>query len=379
MSPDDEEPIELTFEFAPPTPKARPAEAADRWPPEADEFADRLFEQRKKLLAARKLDRTIGVLVTVGALLLMISADSGPAVMAVFTGVLLLVAVYLPVRVRPRQLALEVLTARLVVVDPRCGGCGYPLRHLRQSRCPECGRRVSLPLQHQIEHVLEGGDVLVARGSVASDLGWIVLLLMVLVASAVASLAGWSYGVAAAALPAAFFLLRNWWQLRRAVKRVPAEAPCDKCGRVLPLSCECCPECHARRLAEHVYARPGLNGEFDARLHCSWAKIAGGLMSCLALFTVGMATLDSSRFSRSDWETAEEIMYQIVPLVTAVAAIVVLSFDERKRRQSRLDRFDTSSYPLCHHCLQSLRGLPANGVCPHCDMPYRAIELAGGS
>jgi hypothetical protein len=55
-----------------------------------------------------------------------------------------------------------------------------------------------------------------------------------------------------------------------------------------------------------------------------------------------------------------------------------MKLDSAKRNAARRQAFDRSMSPLCHHCLGSLKGRPATGVCEHCGRSYTAAELAGG-
>ncbi|MCB9867189.1 MAG: hypothetical protein H6816_11225 [Phycisphaerales bacterium] len=282
--------------------------------------------------------------------------------------------VYVPLRVRPRRAALDEVRARQELIDPRCPQCAYPLRHLRQRRCPECGRRVTLPSAEQVRRVLDGERVAVAKGSIEAELGWIVALLMILAAMTIGRLFGPLAGWCAAAAPPLIFLVFMAAGRHRQALSVPPWAICDKCGESTSVHENQCTHCRAKLNAEHVYVKPGLRGGADPRLYCTWAQLIGG--ACVALMLV-LNGLFASRPVRTDLQPMD---HAFIPLQAGlmIAAVYWLLIDRRMVRPDRLDRFDTSPRPLCHHCLRSITGQPANGRCVHCGRAYRGIELAGG-
>jgi predicted amidophosphoribosyltransferase len=279
---------------------------------------------------------------------------------------------YMPLRVRPRRAALDEIRARLELIDPQCPQCGYALRYLQQWRCPECGRRVVLPSAEQVRLVLAGEKITVAKGSIESELGWIVGLLMVLAAVVAGRLLGpLAFWCAAAAPPMLFLLFMGLARYRHA-RRIPPVAVCDKCGAATSVHLNRCEHCPARLLAEHVYVKPGLRGP-DPRLYNSAAQLIGGACVTLMLVVIGLADLD-----RGTVVDILDLVLVPVEIVLLIVALHQLLRDRRLVSPARLERLDKSTRALCHHCLASLNGHPANGTCPACGEDYSGIELVGG-
>jgi len=354
----------------PPAPEQQPADA---WAEVADDLADELAGRQAALIRGRRRDKVIGVLLVMGICVFigLTRADELPYPLVVVVAALAIL--YIRLRSTPRANALMEIAARRALIDPKCPQCGYALRHLRKQRCPECGRRVQLPTAEQVGEALFTGKVAVSRSSVASDLGWVVGLLMVIAGMLAGRLHGAVAGWIAAALPPAAFLVIQAVSRRRAVARVPLFALCDRCGHSTGLLDNRCAACGAVLLAEHVYVKPGQRGPSDPRLYCTWAQLAGG--ACVVAMLVfngiylSLPVYTIGRFEPWVWSAQ---------FVLAVLAGWFFYRDQRLVRGERLMRYDRSTQPLCHHCLSSLKGQPANGACPACGRAYLGIELAGG-
>jgi len=364
--------------FPPPpyatVPNASSGDRPDPWTPQADALADTLRAPRDMRDKSRRRDQLVGVAVTVSLVSLAIVLGSGAALTAVAIAVPLVAVCYVSLRARPRAWAIQEATTKLEIIDPHCEGCGYSLRHLRSDRCPECARRAPLPMPEQIDHIVQGGSVLVPRGSLESDLGWVAALTMALVAVVLGKLASATAGVAAMGVTLVTFILTQNIVRYRQGRRVPEAAVCDACGQTTSIRQNHCEHCGAAILAEHVYVRPGMRGSFDPRLFIGWAQVAAALaigwmlMVLAAIFGAHTA----AGFNASAMRMA---CYQPI---FAVAGVLLVYVDHRRRTPGRLRAFGLSLEPLCHHCLGVLKGQPPNGHCPHCRRPYRAIELAGG-
>ena len=161
-------------------------------------------------------------------------------------------------------------------------------------------------------------------------------------------------------------------QRRRRARSIPPYAVCDACGQSTLLLRNQCSHCAAPLLTDHVYVRPGLRGDFDPRLQRTWAQFVGGARVCAMLPLFSLWAPELGGYERQ----AVPLICLQLPLGTV--GLVLLSIDRRLRSKSRLEKLDKAIRPLCHHCLRSLHGKPATGVCPHCKRAYRAIELAGG-
>jgi predicted amidophosphoribosyltransferase len=346
----------------------------DPWTPAADELADALVAARTALRKQRRIEKIIAALITVGLAALIIAAESGMIALVIIQASLLATVLYHAFRTRPRLRMLQESQAKLDVIDPQCPGCGYSLRHLTRRRCPECGRGVLRILPEPIEYVLQGGRVSITRGSVESDLGWVALLIMLLAATVIGKLTSPAIGFQACAVPLMIFTLFLVVRGVRNVRQVSRQVPCDRCRHPVSLDGDkTCSQCGADVLANHVYVRPGMAGTGDPRLCRPWCHLIGATRICSALVIIPAIksndALGSPLFDFGQW---------LLPPVMLIVAIILLIADARRRSPTRVNVFDTSVYPLCHHCLGSLNRQPANGYCVHCGKAYRGIELAGG-
>jgi len=336
-------------------------------------MADALTLQRVRLLRRGRVDMGLGL---VAGLLLALFLWRGRLdrwLLPSLLGTTCAAMLYVPLRLKPRRAALDEVRARQELIDPRCPQCGYTLRHLQHARCPECGRRVRLPSARDVREALSGGPVAVAKGSIATELGWVVGMLMLLTAVCVGR---WFGAVAAwcssAVLPLFVLVLQAVGRHRQAI-RVSPLALCDRCEKPTSVHVNRCEHCRARLLADHVYVRPGHRGWADPRLYCSQAQLLGGLCVGLMLVINGLSLA-------SRWAAYVEHRHWVLLLQFGLIAGAIgwLRVDLRMARRDRLERFDTSSRALCHHCLATLNGQFANGTCPSCEKAYRGIELAGG-
>lgn len=354
-------------------PPASEQQPADAWPEVADDLADELAGQQAALIRGRRRDIALGVLLVVGICAFIGLTRANELLFPLVVVVAALAILYIRLRSTPRAKALTEIAARRALIDPKCPQCGYALRHLYKQRCPECGRRVQLPTAEQVREALSAGKIVVSRISVASDLGWVAGLLMVIAGVLAGRLLGAAAGWCAAALPPAVFLVIQAVSRRRAAARVPLFAVCDRCGQSTGLLDNRCAACEAALLAEHVYVKPGLRGPSDPRLYCTWAQLAGGACVVAMLVLNGISIPMPAFASRKlgPWMLFAQF---------ALAVLAGLFFyrDQRLVRGERLRRYDESTQPLCHHCLSSLTGQPANGACPGCGKAYLGIELAGG-
>lgn len=343
----------------------------DPWLPEVDEAADAFQDRRSRLIAARKRDKWIGLSV-VAATVAVLAVTGG--VWQTITGcaaVILLVAFYSQMVARPRNQTILELESKLEIVDPQCQACGYPLRHLTHRRCPECGRRFEPPERHEIERVISGESVAVARASIESELGGIMMWTTIFVAGLTSRFLPEAIWVMTLPVPLVACLCVLTILRLRGGRRRGRHGTCDGCGKPIVLACERCENCGTLILAEHVYVRPGLHGANDPRLASVWLQLLGGALVCLTFVPMGLGALVDP------YGRASHLWLAVLPL--AAAGVSVLCYDARLRRRERLERFDRSVDPLCPQCLQSLRGQPATGRCPACRKAYRAAQLAGGA
>lgn len=362
--------------FPPPyetVPNVSHGDRPDPWTPQADAMADTLREQRDTLRRLRRRDQLAGVAVTASLVSLAIVMGSGAALTAIAIAVPLAAICYVSLRARPRAWAIQEATTKLEIIDPHCEGCGYSLRHLRNDRCPECGRRPPLPMPEQVDFIAQGGSVLVPRGSLESDLGWVAALTMALVAVVLGKLVSVPIGVAAMGFTLVGFILTQNIIRYRQGRRVPEAAVCDACGQTTGIRHNDCGHCGAPILAEHVYVRPGMRGGFDPRLYVGWAQVAAAL--AIGWMLMVLATILDWNRGGTSLSAMGVACYQPI---FALAGVLLVYVDHRRRTPGRLRAFGLSLEPLCHHCLGVLKGERANGHCPHCHRPYRAIELAGG-
>jgi hypothetical protein len=352
-----------------------PRAREDRWTRASDALVEELAETLERLRRTHRRERWGMAVVTVGlgALLFFFGLSTSMVVALLFL-LALLGLFYLRLRLRPRQQTMAEVKGKLRFLDPRCPGCGYSLRYLREYRCPECGRRVSLPSPERIDTIVDGGSVTVAQGSVESDMGYVVLLIMLVLATGLGSAFGVEIGFGAMSLPPVLFISLQAWQRRRRARSLQPSAVCETCGQVTGIDDGQCDECGAAFLAEHVYARPGLYGNFDPRLYCSWAQIAGAAAVGSMLLVIAFM-LPNLGYMYTQINNGPLLLMQLILLS---GGLYLLRFDAGLRAKDRLQIFDTSLTPLCSRCLCSLKGQPATGTCPHCGVPYRAVELAGG-
>ena len=212
-----------------------------------------------------------------------------------------------------------------------------------------------------------------ARESVESDLGFVVLLVMVLAAVVVGRLFGVQAGLnAAASAPVLSVILLVATRIRRQ-RRVPRRTVCDAGGRSTEVDRNQCVRCGAALRAEHVYVRPGQEGRHDRRLHRSWAQVAGAIVIAVQLVLSPVRYSGLAQYIPPPEDAP--LLWQ-VPLF--VLGLGLLAYDARLRSTKRLQAFDESLVPRCHRCFQMLHGCPANGTCAGCGRAYRAIDLMGG-
>jgi hypothetical protein len=349
---------------------------ADPWTPESDQLAEELQLTLDRLKRVHRRERwaMAGVAVGVGILLVVHGLTLNTA--ALLGALALLGLIYLRLRIRPRQQALAEIVAKLQYLDPRCPACGYSLRYLRDPRCPECGRRVQLPSAEWIDVVVAGGRVTVAQASVESDMGYIVLLIMFVLALGLGGTFGAVAGVGSMAVPPFVFIVIQAVQRRRRAKGARPKVICEECGRLEELHNDECAHCAAALLAEHVYVRPGLRGNFDPRLYNSKAQIFGAALVCLMVVLLALAIPEVDRRHLLPFNILPTLF--VVQLTLMVLSLCVLNRDTKLRSKGRLAAFDRALVPLCHHCLSSLKGAPASGICPHCRKSYSAVRIAGG-
>lgn len=363
----------IDFPEEPSRPQDTAPEARDVWTTEADAVIDELRIQQETLVRRRRQDRGIGIGLAVVSIVYFVMAPNPTNVFVGFLLCLLVATWYMPARGGPTRRALDRIRAKLAVLDPPCPACGYALRHLTRRRCPECGRRVSLPAREEIEHVVSGGSVEVEEPSIAAESGWIVLLLMLLAAVACGRVWGVLAAWWAAAVPAMTLLIFQVVHRYRKSLRVPPYAICDTCGESTSLLASRCEHCEAPLLAEHVYVKPGLRGRFDPRLNCLWAQAVGGACVCGILLVAGLL------FSRNLGGRAYDgPWYWGLQVLLAVGGVILLRYDLLLTLDHRLRKFDRTAEPLCHRCQRSLAGEPANGRCGSCGRAYSALGLAGG-
>jgi predicted amidophosphoribosyltransferase len=349
----------------------------DPWTPESDQLAEELQLTLDRLKRVHRRERWVmgGVAVGVGVLLVIHGLTSNTA--ALLGALALLGLIYLRLRLRPRQHALAEIKAKLQYLDPRCPACAYSLRYLRDLRCPECGRRVQLPSAERIDVVVAGGRVTVAQASVESDMGYIVLLIMFVLALGLGGTFGAAAGVGSMAVPPLVFIVIQAVQRRRRAKSTKPKIICEECGQLAELHDNECANCAAPLLAEHVYVRPGLRGNFDPRLYNSKAQVFSAALICLMVALLALAIPEVDRHRLLPFNILPMLFVVQLPLV--VLSLCVLRLDTRLRSKERLAAFDHALAPLCHHCLGSLKGAPAGGNCAHCGKSYSAVQIAGGS
>ena len=365
-------PVSLHFEFQDPPPRSDETTGpVDPWPDGLDDLVAELRGEEARLSNQRRLDAGIAIgVVVVGGVLATLSAKLAIALLLIFL-VLLAGIVYLPLRGRPREEALLTLASRLAILDPRCTGCGYAVRHLLGNRCPECGRRIEFPSRRLIEQTMKEGTLEAPSGRVSSDLGWIVMALMIMTAIAVGGVTDGFTGIGAAAIPASVFLAIHIIRHVREGGRVPPFSICDTCGKSTSVRQPTCTHCGATLMADHVFVHPTMRGELDPRLSIMLAKIIGGICACAALALVPAIGI---RLGFVNWS---ETPLTAIQAILAVSAVALLSVDIRRRSAWRRTAGIAIDEPRCGRCTGSLAGLEANGACPHCRRDYTALDLLG--
>jgi hypothetical protein len=348
----------------------------DPWTPESDQLTEELQLTLDRLTRIHRRERWVMACVAAGVGVLLVIHGLTLNTAAMLGAVALLGLIYLRLRLRPRQHALAEIKAKLQYLDPRCLACGYSLRYLRDLRCPECGRRVQLPSAKRIDVVVAGGRVTVSQASVESDMGYIVLLIMFVLALGLGGTFGAAIGVGSMAVPPFVFIVIQAVQRRRSAEGAKPKVICEECGQLAELHNDECANCTASLLAEHVYVRPGLRGNFDPRLYNSKAQVFGAALICLMVALLALAIPEVDRRRLLPFNIVPVLF--MVQLTLVVLSLCVLNLDTKLRSKERLAAFDHALVPLCHHCLNSLKGAPAGGNCPHCGVFYKAIELAGG-
>ena len=341
------------------------------WPEGSDQFVDELQDQQDSLIQKRNKDRLIGAIVTAFLCAALFTTHSGFINFLIFVFSIGCATTYITIRVKPRRHAIEELQARLSLLDPRCKQCGYNLRHLRNRRCPECGRRVLLPTSKQLEAAMSKERVTVASGSISSELGWVVGLIMVLFASIMGKCFGWSVGWYSATIPPMFFVVLQIIDYRRQAGKIPPLAICNECSQPTSVLINECTHCHASMLAQHVYVKPGLRGPGDPRLYNARARILGAACICSMLMVIGSFWNDMGT-------DADLAFLELILIVLFTAGILSISRDQRLVNKNRLKRIDRTPSPLCHNCLRDLTGLFANDTCPSCKRTYTGMDLVGG-
>ncbi len=341
------------------------------WPDGCDKFADELQNQQNSLVQKRNRDRMIGVVITALLCAVLFTSHSGFINFLVFVLSIGCATTYITIRVKPRRNAIEELQARLSLLDPRCKQCGYSLRHLQNRRCPECGRKVLLPTRQQLEIAMSKEKVTVASGSISSELGWVVGLIMVLFASIMGKCFGWSVGWYSATVPPMFFVVLQIIDYRRQARKIPPLAICNECSQPTSVLANECTYCQAPLLAQHVYVKPGFRGPGDPRLYNARARILGAACVCGMLIVIGSFWNDIGR----DTDLA---YLELILIALFTAGILLISCDQRLVNKNRLKRIDRTPSPLCHNCLRDLTGLFANDTCPSCKRTYSGMDLIGG-
>ncbi|MBN2560378.1 MAG: zinc finger-like domain-containing protein [Phycisphaerae bacterium] len=309
-------------------------------------------------------------------------------------------------RMTPREERLRRLMVTLARRRRTCVVCGYLLRDLTGSKCPECGAGFD---SRDDRHIL-AQETLHLYSSRARSVSAVVSVFVLFWVSALARGSVWQVHVALAlALLAAFHVLHALWirQARRTKPRSdPAGTPhCPGCGGELLLETSnrqssifnrqsvipnpqstilprACPRCDRRLTYADVFVRPDVRRLADRRarrlqyrmLALRWAFLVAIFAGLACLVRFGGALPRIQMFGLGGWSFYVSVM---LPVLTWVMLMTAVLRYLARRQQRRLKLLFAQIVPQCPRCGAGLSGQPVGRPCPTCNRGIDPMYIRG--